>query len=57
MPQPQNTQHPQSLNVPDRYSEKIRLKREWEEKIQCLNQKYNLDTFFSFELDSDFEPV
>ena len=56
LPQPQNTQHPQRFDVPDRYSEQIRLRREWEEKMECLNEKYNLDYYSSSESDSDFEP-
>ena len=28
---PQNPQHPQTCDVPDRYSEQIRLRREWDE--------------------------
>ena len=31
---PQNTQHPQSFDVPVRYSEQFQLRREWEEKIE-----------------------
>ena len=37
---PQNTQHPQSFEVHDRYSEQIRLRKEWDEKIEHLNAKY-----------------
>ena len=43
----QNTQHPQPFDVPDRYSEEIRLRREWEENIEHLNEKYNLDYYSS----------
>ena len=46
---PHNTQHPQSFDVPDRYSEQIRLRREWDEKMECLNEKYNLDYHSSSE--------
>ena len=52
----QNTQHPQSFDVPDRYSEQIRLRREWEEKMEHLNEKYNLGYYSSSESDSDFAP-
>ena len=52
-PQHQNTQHPQSFDVPDRYSEQIRLRKEWEEKIECLNRNYNPDYYSSSESDSD----
>ena len=53
---PQNPQHPQSYDVPDKYTEQIRLRREWDEKMECLNEKYNLDYYSSLESDSDFEP-
>ena len=32
---------------------KIRLQKEWEEKIERLNKKYNLDYYSSLESDSD----
>ena len=53
---PQNPQHHQTYHVPDWYSEQIRLRREWDEKMECLNEKYNLDYFSSSESDFDFEP-
>ena len=53
---PQNHQHPQTYDVPDRYSEQIRLRREWDEKMECLNEKYNLDYYSSSESNLDFEP-
>ena len=53
---PQNPQYPQTYNVPDRYSEQIRLRKEWDEKMECLITKYNLDYHSSSESDSDFEP-
>ena len=52
---PQNTQHRQSYDVPDRYSEQIRLRREWDKKMEHLNEKYNLNYYLSLESDSDFE--
>ena len=55
-PQPQNTQHPQLFDVPDRCSEQTQLRREWEEKIEWFNEKYNLDYYFSSESDSKPEP-
>ena len=54
-PQPQNAQHPQSFDVPARYSEQIRLRRECEERIECLNEKYNLDYYSSLESDFNSE--
>ena len=38
-------------DVLHKYAEQVRLQREWEEKIESLNEKYNLDCFSSFELD------
>ena len=55
-PQSQNIQHLQSFDVPDRYCEQIRLRREWEEKMECLNEKNNLDYYSSSDSDSNFEP-
>ena len=47
---------PQSYDVPDRYPEQIRLKREWDKKMECLNEKYGLDYYSSSESNCDFEP-
>ena len=52
---PLNPQHPQTYDVPDWYSEQIRLRREWDEKMEHLNEKYNLDYYSTSESDSDFE--
>ena len=38
---PQNSQ--QSFDAPNRYAEKIELRKEWEERIKRLKEKYNLD--------------
>ena len=44
-PQPQSSQCPQSMNsqhsfdVPDSYAEQIELRKEWGERIECLNEK------------------
>ena len=52
---PQNTQQLQTFDVPDRYSEQIRLRKEWDEKMECLNEKYGLDYYSSLESHSDFK--
>ena len=44
---PQNLHHQQTYDVPDRYSEQIRLRREWDEKMEHLNAKLNLDYYSS----------
>ena len=49
-PQPTQTQ---SFNVPDKYVDPIHSRREWEKKMESLNEKYNLDCFSSSELDSE----
>ena len=41
--------------VPDRYTEQIRLRRDRDENIKCLNKKYNLDYYSSLESNSNFE--
>ena len=46
---------PSSYDIPDRYSEQMRLRREWDEKVEYLNEKYNLDYYSSLKSDSDFE--
>ena len=45
--------NPKTSDIPDRYSEQIRLCRELEEKMERLNEKYDLDSFSSSELDSE----
>ena len=52
---PQNSQHSQSqsFDVWDQYMEQIHLRREWEEKIEKLNEKYGLYCFSDSELDSE----
>ena len=69
-PQPQNKQHPESQNfqhcqpqnsqqsfdIPNRHAEQIHLRKEWEEKIERLNKKYNLYYYSSSESDTDSEP-
>ena len=52
---PLNLQHPQSYDVPDRYSEQIRLRRDWDGKMECLNAKSNIDNYSSLESKSDYE--
>ena len=50
-PKLQNNQ--KSFDIPERYAEQIRLQTEWEEKIERLNEKYNLDCFSSSKLDPE----
>ena len=53
---PQNAQQIQTFDVPDRYSEQIRLRKGWDIKMECLNEKYGLDYYSSSDSNSDFEP-
>ena len=54
--QPQNNQNSQLFDIPDRYAEQIKLRKEWEERIERLNEKYNLDYYSSSESDTNSEP-
>ena len=51
MQHPQN--NPKTFDVPDRYSDQIRLCRKWEEKMEKLNKKYDLNYFSDSKLDSE----
>ena len=53
IPQDPQPTHTQTFDVPDKYTEQINLRREWEKKMKKLNKKYNLDCFLSSELDSE----
>ena len=47
-------QHSQiSLDVPNWYAEQIYLRKEWEKRMEQLNDKYGLDYFSDLELDSE----
>ena len=43
----------QSFDMPDCDAEQLHLRREWEEKMEQLNEKYRLDCFSDSELDSE----
>ena len=51
-PQLQNIQcsWSQTFHVPDRYSDQLRLCREWEGKMEKLNDKYGVNCFSNSEL-------
>ena len=44
---------PKTLSMNDKYPNKTRAKQQWEEEMERLNEKYNLDYFSSSELDSE----
>ena len=35
---PQSPQHPQAYDIPDRFSQQIKLVKEWNENMECLNK-------------------
>ena len=49
----QKFQHSQSFDIPDHYAEKTCLRKEWNEKMERLNDKYGLDYYLSSESESD----
>ena len=46
---------PKTLSLNDKYPCKTRAKQQWEEEMERLNEKYNLDCFSSSELDSELD--
>ena len=44
---------PKTLSLNDKYPKKTRAKQEWEEEMERLYEKYNLNCFSSSELDSE----
>ena len=41
--------------MPDHYAEQMHLRKEWEEKMERLNDKYGLDYYSSSESESDWD--
>ena len=52
---PQSHHSQISFNVPDQYAEQICLRKEWEKRMEQLNDKYRLDYFSDSELDSELD--
>ena len=46
-----------SFKIMDSYAEQIHLRREWEEKMERLNEKYGLDYLSDSELDSESRSI
>ena len=44
---------PKTLSLNDKYPNKTRAKQQWEEEMERLNEKYNLDCFLISELGSE----
>ena len=53
MLQKPQARQPKTLSLNDKYPNKTRAKQQWEEEMERLNEKYNLDSFSSSELDSE----
>ena len=49
---PQGPQCSPSYDIPDRFTQQLKLEKEWNEKMEHLNDKYNLDYYSSSESDS-----
>ena len=52
---PQSPQHPPAFDIPHRVSQQNKLEKEWNERMECLNEKYNLDYYSGSKSDSDCE--
>ena len=52
---PQSSRYSPVYDIPDMFSQQLKLEREWNEKMKQLNNKYNLDYYSSSESDSEFE--
>ena len=53
---PQSPQYSPSYDIPDRFFQQYKLEKEWNERMEHLNDKYNLDYYSSSESKSEFEP-
>ena len=52
---PQSPWYSPSYDIPDRFSQKYKLEKEWNERMEHLNDKYNLHYYSSSELESESE--
>ena len=50
---PKSPRYSPAYGIPDRFAQQLKLGKEWNEKMECLNDRYNLDYYSSSE--SDFE--
>ena len=50
---PQGPQCSPSYDIPDRFTQQLKLEKEWNEGMEHLNDKYNLDYYSTFESDSE----
>ena len=49
----QQRSNSKTFDVSDQYPSQLRLLKQWEEEMERLNSKYNLDCFSDSELDSE----
>ena len=52
---PQSPWYSPAYDIPDRFSQQYKLEKEWNEKMECLNDKYNLDYYSSSRSDPESE--
>ena len=52
---PQSPQYSPSHHIPDRFSQQLKLEREWNERMEQFHDKDNLDYYSSSESDSESE--
>ena len=52
---PQIPQYSPSYDIPDRFSQQLKLEREWNERMEQLNDKFNLYYYSCSESDSESE--
>ena len=52
---PQSPRYSPAYDILDRFSQQLKLEREWNEKMEQLNKKYNLDYYSSSESNSESE--
>ena len=44
-----------TYDILDRFCQQYKLEKEWNERMDCLNDKYNLDYYSSSKSDSESE--
>ena len=52
---PRSARYSSAYDIPDRFSQQLKLEREWNESVEQLNDEYSLDCYSSSESDSEFE--
>ena len=50
-----NPQYSLSYDIPDMFSQQLKLEREWNDRMEHLNDKYSLDYYSSSESNSECE--